>query len=103
MSTKFQERLLLFVSLRRRDAGYPAPPAQSRTCSFPASGSSVVLAFARIFTVARYKTQLLFPAVRLARILRSYVSGASFLCGLRTPVGSFAMWLAFPTSDYYAR
>jgi hypothetical protein len=33
-------------SLRRRDSGYPEPPAQSRTCSFPASGSSVVLAFA---------------------------------------------------------
>jgi len=31
------------------------------------------------------------------------VSGTSFLCGLRTPVGSFAMWPAFPASDYYAR
>ena len=31
---------------RTRDAGYPAPPAQTRTCSIPASGSSVVLAFA---------------------------------------------------------
>jgi hypothetical protein len=30
------------------------------------SGSSVVLAFARIFTVTRYKIQLLLPAVRLA-------------------------------------
>src|SRR5262249_11474454 len=29
-----------------RNAGYPAPPVQSRTCSFPASGSSVVLASA---------------------------------------------------------
>ena len=29
-----------------RNAGYPAPPARTRTCSFPASGSSVVLAFA---------------------------------------------------------
>ncbi|WP_295389183.1 hypothetical protein, partial [uncultured Thiodictyon sp.] len=47
------------VFLSRRDAGYPAPPAQSRTCSFPASGSSVVLTFARTFTVARYKAQLL--------------------------------------------
>jgi hypothetical protein len=34
---------------------------------------------------------------------RSCMSGMSFLCGLRTSVGSFAMWLAFPTSDYYAR
>jgi len=31
---------------RGRNAGYPAPPAQTRTCGFPASGSSVVLAFA---------------------------------------------------------
>jgi PAS domain S-box-containing protein len=29
-----------------RNAGYPAPPVQTRTCSFPASGSSVVLASA---------------------------------------------------------
>ncbi len=32
---------------RGRDAGYPAPPAQTRTCGFPASGSSVILAFAQ--------------------------------------------------------
>jgi hypothetical protein len=31
-------------AIRGRNAGYPAPPAQSRTCRFPASGSSVVLA-----------------------------------------------------------
>ena len=30
---------------RSRNAGYPTPPAQTRTCGFPASGSSVVLAF----------------------------------------------------------
>ncbi len=36
-------------------------------------------------------------------VTRSSVSGMSFLCGLRTPVGSFALWPAFPTSDYYAR
>jgi hypothetical protein len=34
------------VSLYGRNAGYPAPPVQTRTCSFPASGSSVVLASA---------------------------------------------------------
>ena len=33
--------------LRRRDSGCPEPPPQTRTCSIPASGSSVVLAFAR--------------------------------------------------------
>ena len=31
---------------RGRNAGYPTPPTQSRTCGFPASGSSVVLASA---------------------------------------------------------
>ncbi len=36
-----------FRKLRGRNAGYPAPPAQSRTCGFPASGSSVVLASAQ--------------------------------------------------------
>src|SRR5262249_44160337 len=35
-----------FGRLYGRNAGYPAPPVQSRTCSFPASGSSVVLASA---------------------------------------------------------
>jgi hypothetical protein len=34
---------------------------------------------------------------------RSCMSGTSFLCELRASVGSFAMWPAFPTSDYYAR
>jgi hypothetical protein len=52
-----------------RDAGYPAPPAQTPACSFPAPGSSVVLASARTFTVARYKAQWLFPSVRLARVV----------------------------------
>jgi len=33
--------------IRGRNAGYPAPPAQSRTCGFPASGSSVILTFAK--------------------------------------------------------
>jgi hypothetical protein len=33
--------------LRRRDSGCPEPPPQTRTCSIPASGSLVVLAFAR--------------------------------------------------------
>ena len=33
--------------LRRRASGCPEPPPQTRTCSIPASGSSVALAFAR--------------------------------------------------------
>ena len=36
-------------------------------------------------------------------LFRSCLSGMSFLCTLRTPFGSFALWPAFPTSDYYAR
>jgi hypothetical protein len=48
-------------SLRRRDSGYPEPPPQTRTCGFPASGSSVALAFARTVTVARSTVQLLSP------------------------------------------
>ena len=43
------------------------------------------------------------PTVRLARVLRSCMSGTSFLCELRTSVGSFAIWLAFPTSDGFDR
>jgi hypothetical protein len=35
------------MDLCGRDAGYPTPPAQSRTSSFPASGSSVGLASAQ--------------------------------------------------------
>ena len=53
---------------RGRNSCHQEPPAQTRTCGFPASGSSVVLAFARIFTVTRYKIQLLLPAVRLAYV-----------------------------------
>nr|VFJ69499.1 MAG: hypothetical protein BECKDK2373B_GA0170837_12461 [Candidatus Kentron sp. DK] len=34
-----------------RDARYRTPPAQTRTCSFPASGSSVVLAFAQVIAL----------------------------------------------------
>jgi hypothetical protein len=33
-------------TLYGRNAGYAAPPVQSRTCRFPASGASVVLASA---------------------------------------------------------
>src|SRR5262245_22039126 len=39
-------RRAVLWGLYGRNAGYPAPPVQSRTCSFPASGSSVVLASA---------------------------------------------------------
>ena len=38
---------------RGRNAGYPAPHAQTRTCGFPASGSSVVLAFAQGISIMK--------------------------------------------------
>jgi len=50
---------------RSRNAGYPAPPAQTRTCGIPASGSSVILAFAQDRTSPCW----LFPAGRLARLV----------------------------------
>ena len=90
-------RLVVGTPVARR------PPHSPGRCGFPASGSSVALASARIFTVTRYKTQLLFPVVRLARVYLPYMSGTScFLCGLRTSVRYFTLWLAFPTSEYYA-
>ncbi len=54
-------------SLRRRDGGHPPPPAQTRTCSFSASGSSVVLASAqtatrRLLAIARSEVRLRSPA-----------------------------------------
>jgi hypothetical protein len=50
-------------SLRRRDSGCPEPPPQTRTCSFPASGSSVVLAFARATRLRKH--QFVLQAARL--------------------------------------
>ena len=35
--------------------------------------------------------------------VRPYVSGMSFLSGLRASVETFPWWWAFPTSEYYAR
>lgn len=98
---------------RGRNAGYPAPPTQTRTCGFPASGSSVALASARIFTVTRYKIQLLFPAVRLARVYPALhvrhefpLRAACFrqvLPLVSAPlIQHKVVWLAFPTSEYYA-
>jgi hypothetical protein len=52
---------LFLLALCRRDAGYPAPPAQSRTCSFPASGSSVVLAYQADLHRFPLQGQLLLP------------------------------------------
>ena len=39
----------IIVMSRGRSAGHPTPPTQSRTCGFPASGSSVVLASASAY------------------------------------------------------
>jgi len=53
------------VPSRSRNAGYPAPPAQTRTCGITASGSSVVLAIVQDRTSPCW----LFPAGRLARLV----------------------------------
>ena len=50
---------------------------------------------------AMWLPDVLFPAVRLARVLRSCVSGTSFLCELRPPVPPFPMSWSFSTSEYY--
>jgi hypothetical protein len=49
--------MFILNSSHGRSSDYPEPPAQSRTRSFPASGSSVVLAVAQTLTVARSKVQ----------------------------------------------
>ena len=51
---------------------------------------------------AIYPPDLLFPAVRLAPVLRPCVSGRSFLYGLRPSVQSFPLSQALPASEYYA-
>ncbi len=56
------------MSSHGRNARYRAPPAQTRTCGFLASGSSVVLASTRSITVTRYMAQWLFPSCVLARV-----------------------------------
>ena len=53
-----------------RNAGYPTSPVQTRTCSFPASGSSVTLASVQVVSVSRH---LLFARAR--REVGSYCSG----------------------------
>jgi hypothetical protein len=107
-------RLFLFILLPLA-VGTPVtgrPPAQTRTCGFPASGSSVALAFARIFTVTRYKIQLLFPACMLTRVCPALHVRNEFplqatcfrqvLPLAHAHTSGESVWLAFPTSEYYA-
>ena len=54
--------------LHGRDAGYPAPPAQTRTCSIPASGSSVALASAQAETVTGPPPVCCSPRVGLVHV-----------------------------------
>jgi hypothetical protein len=35
-------------------------------------------------------------------LIQPYMSGMSFLCGLRAPVRSFPLYVAFPHSEYYS-
>jgi hypothetical protein len=36
-------------------------------------------------------------------LIQPYLSGMSFLCGLRASVRPFPLCVAFPRSEYYAR
>jgi len=36
-------------------------------------------------------------------LIQPDLSGTGFLCRLRTSVGPFPLWCAFPTAEYYAR
>jgi hypothetical protein len=86
-----------------RDAGYPAPPVQTRTCSFPASGSSVALASAQSVTVTGTPPVCYGPQGGWLILIRSDMSGMSVLSGLRASVETFPVSWAFPTAEYYAR
>jgi hypothetical protein len=78
-------------AIRGRDASYPAPPAQTRTCSIPASGSSVALASAQAKPVTGPPPVCCSPQGGWLILVRPDMSGMSFLCGLRAPVRSFPM------------
>ena len=90
----------ILTKRRGRNAGHPAPPTQSRTCGFPASGSSVVLA--SVQDINNYAL-IAIPHSEVGLCLPDpTVSGISFFCGLRTSVKSFTMYAAFQRSEYYA-
>ena len=86
-----------------RNAGYPAPPMQSRTCSFPASGSSVALASAQGRTVVSSGPVCSGPQGGWLMLIRSDMSRLRVLCGLRASVETFPVSWAFPTAEYDAR
>jgi len=58
------------------------PPRRSLHEVFSAQGSSALLALYWVFLLPL----LLFPSVRFACIIQPFVSGISFLCGLRNTV-----------------
>src|SRR5262245_43732719 len=58
--------LVYFEHRHGRNAGCPTPPVQSRTCSVPASGSSVARASAQGRTVLSSRPCVLWTAGRLA-------------------------------------
>src|SRR5262249_26006002 len=84
----------LLCRRRGRDAGYPTPPAQIPACGFSAPGSSV-----RRASALPMAGRWLSSSGRLACGLRPYLSGTSFLGGLRPTVTSFPLWTALPPSE----
>jgi hypothetical protein len=86
-----------------RDAGYPALPVQTRTGSFPASGSSVPLASAQSKTIVSSCPVCYCPQEGWRILIRSDLAGMSCLSGLRASVETFPVWGAFRTAAYKAR
>jgi hypothetical protein len=64
---------------------------QTRTCSIPASGSSVALASAQAETVTDPSPVCCSPQGGWLMLIQPYMSGMSFLCGLRASVRSFPL------------
>jgi len=82
-----------FIELfrRGRNASYLAPPTQIPAWSFPSRGSSVVLASVTANLINDKFLHCYSPQWGLLMLIRSCMSGISFLCGLRTSVRSFPM------------
>ena len=86
-------RLLNFYALSK------AQPPRTRTCSIPASGSSVALASAQAETVTGPPPVCCSPQGGWLMLIQPDMSGMSFLCGLRTSVSSFpCTWLSHAPS-----
>jgi len=69
-----------YIGCHGRTASYPSAPAQIPACGTTALSSSEILASVKDKLVL---PSLLFPAVRFAFFILSYLPGKCFLCRLR--------------------